>query len=57
MNVNVIKLVRWGEKMVMTLALRLLFPHTTLESVLNFAVDFNFQLLFIFYQIKLKSTA
>ena len=27
--------VSWGEKMVMTLALRLIFPHTTLDLVLN----------------------
>jgi hypothetical protein len=38
-------------QVVMTLALRLLFPHTTLESILNSAVDLNFQLLIIFYQV------
>ena len=41
--------VRWGEKMVLALALRLLFPHTTLKLVLNSAVNLNFQLLIIFY--------
>ena len=39
------------DKMVLTLALRLLFPHTTLELVLNCDVNLNFQLLIIFYQV------
>ena len=34
--------------MVMTLALRLHFPHITLELVLNCDVNLNFQLLIIF---------
>ena len=34
--------------MVLTLALRFIFHHTTLELVLNSAVNLNFQLL-IFY--------
>jgi hypothetical protein len=32
----------WGEKMVMTLALRLIFPHTTLELVLSCDRKFEF---------------
>jgi hypothetical protein len=35
--------------MVVMLALRLLFPHTTLELVLNCDLNLNFQLIIIFF--------
>jgi hypothetical protein len=40
--------VKWGGKMVLTLALRLIFPCITLELVLNCDLNLNFQLLIIF---------
>ena len=46
--------VSWGEKMVMTLALRLIFPHTTLELVLNCDRKFEFSVSHYFLS---KSTA
>jgi hypothetical protein len=49
--------VSWGEKTVLTLALRFIFRHTTLKLVLNSAINLNFHLVIIFYQIELKSTA
>jgi hypothetical protein len=46
--------VRWGEKMMLVLALRLLFPHTTLELVLNSVVKFEFSVADYFF---IKSNA
>jgi hypothetical protein len=40
----------WGEKMVMMLALRLIFPDTTLKLVLNCDRKFEFSVAHFFYQ-------
>ena len=45
-----LSVVSWGEKMVMRLALRLIFPHTTLELVLNCDRKFEFSVAHYFYQ-------